>query len=119
MLAKAPEVTLVKTEKNYNEVGGALTQRWGTGDTSNGRSVENLYGTVAIPEVGARPAGGELNKALSPEEIKARGWGATKAGAMFGNEKYELLTNGLKAELTKSEDIKPKAAGKATGSFTN
>jgi len=74
---------------------------------------------VKIPEVGERPTGGELNKALDSEAIKAKGWGATKAGAMFGNDKYELLDNNLKPVLNKAEDIKPKALGKATGGFGN
>merc|ERR1712107_697151 len=61
---------------------------------SNGRRVPE---GITIPEVGERPAAGELvSVPLSPEEGKKRGWGATKDYAMFGNENYEKLANNLK-----------------------
>merc|ERR1712187_739270 len=42
---------------NYNSVALAQTQRWGVGASSNGRRVPE---GVAIPQVGERPAAGEL-----------------------------------------------------------
>merc|ERR1712019_155604 len=93
--------------KNYNSVPVAQTQRWGTGVSSNGRRVPE---GITIPEVGERPAAGELvSVPLSPEEGKKRGWGATKEYAMFGNENYEKLANNLKPVVSEATDIGKKA----------
>merc|ERR1711953_1196401 len=92
---------------NYNSVVPSQTQKWGTGASSNGRRIPE---GITIPEVGERPAAGELvSVPISPDEVKAKGWGGTKEYAMFGNEQYEKLANNLKPVVTESTDIGKKA----------
>jgi len=97
--------------KNYNSVPAANTQKWGIGATSNGRRAENIYAGATIPEVGERPAPGELimGLGLKPDEFKTRGYGGTKEYAMFGNSEYEKLSNNLKPKVTDNVDQSPKA----------
>merc|ERR1712232_1211566 len=94
--------------KNYNSVTPSQTQKWGVGASSNGRRVPE---GIVVPEVGERPAAGELvgGGPLSGDEIKKRGWGFTKEYAMFGNENYEKLANNLKPVVSEAPDIGKKA----------
>jgi len=89
--------------ENYNSV-QENGKGWGIEESPNGRGL-NLYPGAKIPEVGERPQG----YAETPV-ISYRGYKPGPQEALFGNERYELLKNGLKAEVTDAFDTNAKKA---------
>lgn len=93
-----------KSVPNYNtEPGAELKRGWGVGVSSNGRRVENIYGNAKVPTVGDRPT--EVSDMIDRVSAQPKSYNPTKSAAfLMGNDKYEQLKNGLKAEVTVAKD---------------